>query len=61
MKLIDLDELNNDRNLWIVILGFMYFTGALQLSFGNFPLGVTTLGMAVTFSALGYQKINDKE
>jgi len=60
MDFIELDELENDRKFWYTTLGFMYLAAVAQFALKEFLLGAVTLGMAITFSAIGYQRINEK-
>ena len=60
MNFIDVDGLENDRNFWYVSTGFMYLAAVIQFTLKEFLLAIATLGLAITFSAVGYQKINEK-
>ena len=60
MRFIDLDDLEDDRNFWYASTGFMYLAALGQFALKEFLLAIATLGMAITFSAIGYQKINEE-
>ena len=60
MRFIDLDELENDRNFWYAAVGFMYVSGILQIVLEEFLMGIATIGMAIVFTSVAHQKMNEE-
>ena len=60
MDFIDLEELETDRNFWYAILSIMYLSAIGQIALGGILSGIGTLGMAVAFTSVAYQKLNEE-
>jgi len=57
MGFFELEDLEEDRKFWVLVIGFSFGSGLLQLILGEFLMAITAFGAAGILAILAHQKL----